>query len=63
VHAVPKGNGWLVKLAGTDKPSAVASNKSEAMERACGQARESRTGLLVHGRDGRIQERIIAPSC
>lgn len=60
MHVVPQGSGWQVKVAGMSQAAAVISNKVEAVKRARKLAGKSRMILVIHGRDGRIQERIAA---
>lgn len=57
-HVVPNSNrgGWDVKREGADRSSGFYERKSEAMERGRELAKEQRTELVEHGRDGRIQD-------
>ncbi len=58
MHVVPSGTGWQVKMAGTSRAEPVISNKVEAVKRARKLAGKNHMALVIHGRDGRIQERI-----
>lgn len=57
-HVVPNGDrgGWDVKREGADKASGHFDRKADAMDRGRDLAREHRTELVQHGRDGRIQD-------
>lgn len=56
-HVVPAAKGWSVKRAGASKASGTYATQSEAIDAATRIARNQRTELYVHGRDGRIRER------
>ena len=60
MHVVPRGTGWLVTMSASSKAAAVVSNKVEAVKRARKLAGKNHMMLVIHGRDGRIQERIPA---
>ena len=56
-HVVPHADGWAVKPAGGARASSVHETQREAIKRAREIARNQRTELFIHGRDGRIRER------
>lgn len=56
-HVVPRNDGWAVKGAGAERATVVVDTQQEAIDRARNIARNQRTELLIHGRDGRIRER------
>ncbi|MBV8688323.1 MAG: DUF2188 domain-containing protein [Alphaproteobacteria bacterium] len=56
-HVVPNGQKWSVLRAGASRASGTFATQGEAVERARQLAREQRTELFIHGRDGRIRER------
>lgn len=56
-HVVPTADGWVVKKAGAERASSVHATQAEAIATATQIARNQRTELYVHGRDGRIRER------
>lgn len=56
-HVVPSGNAWSVRRAGAERASGVFSTQGEAISRATEIARNQRTEVYIHGRDGRIRER------
>jgi hypothetical protein len=57
-HVVPNSDrgGWDVKREGADRSSGHFDRKSDAMDRGRDLARENKTELVEHGRDGRIQD-------
>ncbi|NWG23165.1 MAG: DUF2188 domain-containing protein [Pseudorhodoplanes sp.] len=57
-HVVPnKGRGgWDVKREGAERASSHHQRKSEALDRGRDLARERKTELVEHGRNGRIQD-------
>ena len=56
-HVVPHNEGWAVRTAGRSKASSVHETQCAAIDKAREMARNSRSDMLVHGRDGRIRER------
>jgi Uncharacterized protein conserved in bacteria (DUF2188). len=56
-HVVPNGSKWSVRKAGAVKASGTFATQQEAVEHARGIARNQKTELYIHGRDGRIRER------
>jgi Uncharacterized protein conserved in bacteria (DUF2188) len=56
-HVVPNGNGWSVRKSGSSKASNTYSTQSEAIDKATKVARNQKTELYIHGKDGRIRER------
>lgn len=60
LHVLPSGTGWQVKMAGAIRASDQAPRKAEAVKKARKLAGKNRLMLVIHGRDGRIQERIPA---
>lgn len=56
-HVVPTGNGWAVRKAGSARSTKTFKTQSEAIDRAREIARNQRTELYVHGRDGKIRDR------
>ncbi len=57
-HVVPNKDrgGWDVKREGADRSSGFHERKSDAMDQGRGLARQHKTELVEHGRDGRIQD-------
>jgi hypothetical protein len=56
-HVVPHDDGWAVRGAGSRRASSVHETQREAIQVGRQIARNQRTELFVHGRDGRIRER------
>ncbi|MGB7374648.1 DUF2188 domain-containing protein [Pontixanthobacter sp.] len=56
-HVVPSSNGWKVRKAGSPRASSTHGTQKEAIETATRIARNQKTELYIHGRDGRIRER------
>jgi hypothetical protein len=58
-HVVPNGDKWSVRKTGASRASAVFNTRREAIERAREIARNQQAMLFIHGKDGRIKERIV----
>ncbi len=56
-HVVPHEGGWAVRGAGSQRATSVHRTQREAIDAGRAVARNQRTELFVHGRDGRIRER------
>jgi hypothetical protein len=56
-HVVPSPSGWSVKRAGSARATSTHSTQAEAINAATRIARNQKTELYIHGRDGRIRER------
>lgn len=56
-HVVPSQDGWSVKKAGASRASSTHATQQEAIDAATRVARNQKTELYIHGRDGRIRER------
>lgn len=56
VHIVPHSQGWGVKVEGNKKASAVTPTKKEADAIGREKAKEMKTDLVIHGKDGKIQD-------
>ena len=56
-HVVPAKGGWAVKRAGSPKATKVFNTQEEAIEKGREIAKNQRTELLIHRRDGRIREK------
>jgi len=57
-HVLPRGNEWIVKRAGASKATAVYSTQSDAINKGRSLSSNNNSELFIHGRDGRIRERI-----
>lgn len=56
VHVVPHADGWAVKTGGAQRASKVTETKAEADKVARSQAKRQGAELIIHGRDGKIQD-------
>lgn len=57
IHIVPSGNRWAVKIEGVKQPLSTHRTKSLADQNARPEARRQQGELVIHGRDGRIQDK------
>ena len=57
-HVVPRGNDWAVKREGADRATTVVPTQREAIEIAHEIAQNNNSELFMHGRDGRIRDRL-----
>ncbi|MBM6403347.1 DUF2188 domain-containing protein [Phycicoccus sp. CSK15P-2] len=56
-HVVPSGDGWAVRKAGSERASGTYTTQKEAVSKARQIAKNQRTELYIHGKDGKIRER------
>lgn len=56
-HVVPLGNGWAVKSAGAERATIITTKQSDAITVARNIAKNNRSDLIVHGKDGKIRDR------
>jgi len=56
-HVVKHSSGWAVKKAGASKISSVHKTQQEAIDKAREVAKNQKSELLVHGKNGKIRER------
>lgn len=56
-HVVPHEGKWAVKGAGAKKATKVFDRQSDAIAAARDVAKNQKTELLVHGRNGQIRKR------
>lgn len=56
-HVVPHDNGWAVRSAGSQRASSIHNTQGEAISAGREIARNQRSELYIHGRNGRIRER------
>jgi uncharacterized protein YdaT len=57
VHVVPKGNDWAVKKEGNSKASVITDTKAEAIKKAIPMAKNEKSEVIIHGKNGQIQDR------
>lgn len=56
-HVVPGERGWRVVKAGASRATSTHNTQVEAIDAATRIAKNQKTELYIHGRDGRIRER------
>ncbi|MDE0310604.1 MAG: DUF2188 domain-containing protein [Acidiferrobacterales bacterium] len=56
-HVVPRGDKWAVRKTVSDRVTRNFDTQREAIKVAREFARNQKTELYIHGRDGRIRER------
>jgi len=56
-HVVPNGGRWSVRKAGASRASGTYGTQEEAIAQAKKIAKNQKTELYIHGRDGRIRGR------
>lgn len=56
-HVTPHPEGWAVKAAGTSRVTAVHRTQKAAIRRAVGIAKNQKSDVFIHGRDGKIRDR------
>ena len=56
-HVVPAGEKWAVRKSGSARSTEKFSTQGEAITRAREIAKNQKTELYIHGRDGKIRER------
>jgi uncharacterized protein YdaT len=56
-HVVPLGNGWAVKKEGSNRFTVITDNQRDAIRVAREIAKNQKSELIVHGKDGKIREK------
>jgi hypothetical protein len=56
-HVVPIGKGWGVKGEGNSKYTTFTDTKNKAIHIAREIARNNRAELIIHGKNGKIQDK------
>lgn len=56
-HVVKHPDGWAVKGAGNSKATKVTKTQKEAADVGRGIAKNQKSELLIHGRNGQIREK------
>ena len=56
-HVVPRDDKWAVRKTGSDRVTRKFDTQREAIKVAREFARNQKTELYIHGRNGRIRER------
>lgn len=56
-HVVKRDDGWGVRGEGNQRDTSHHPTQADAIDAARGIARNQRSEVIIHGRDGRIRER------
>lgn len=56
VHVVPHTDGWAVKREGNNRATSVHDTQKEAQKAAIPIAKQEKTEVVTHGRDGKIRD-------
>ena len=56
IHVVPHKDGWATKKEGASRAGVVTDTKAEALEKAREQARRENVEVVIHKKDGTIQD-------
>ncbi|MGO2117437.1 MAG: DUF2188 domain-containing protein [Fusobacterium sp.] len=56
-HVTPKGEEWQVKKGGSSKATKLFDTQKSAIEYAKEIAKNQKTELCIHGKDGQIREK------
>lgn len=56
-HVVPLGNGWAVKREGSSRFTIITETQKDAIAVARGIAKNNKSELIIHGKDGKIRDR------
>lgn len=56
-HVVKHSDGWAIKGAGNDKATKVVDTKEQAIGIGKEIAKNQHSELIIHGKDGKIQEK------
>ena len=57
IHVVPhEGGNWATRKEGAQRAGGIYPTKAEAMDEGRAQAKREKTELVIHGRDGKIQD-------
>lgn len=56
IHVVPHDDGWATRKEGASRAGSVHDTKADAVEQAREQAKRERVELIIHGRNGKIQD-------
>ncbi|MEZ5001667.1 MAG: DUF2188 domain-containing protein [Chitinophagales bacterium] len=57
-HVVPHEEGWAVKGEGNERYTAVYKYQDDAIDRAKDIAKNYGSSVVIHGKDGRVRDRI-----
>jgi len=57
IHVVPHDQGWAIKREGSTRSSKISKRKTDANTIARDMAKKDRVELVIHRKDGRIQDK------
>lgn len=57
IHVVPRNEGWVVRKEGATRATSVHETQKGAVDAARKIARDNKSEVVIHGRDGRIRDR------
>lgn len=56
-HVIPSGKDWAVKGEKNSRKTKITETKAEAIERARNIARNKKSELVIHNKDGKISDK------
>ena len=56
IHVVPHDQGWATRKEGSQRAGGVYPTKTDALGQARGQAKREHVEVVIHGKDGKIQD-------
>ncbi len=56
IHVVPHEDGWATRKEQAERAGGVYDSKADALERAREQAKRERVEVVIHRKDGTIQD-------
>ena len=56
IHVVPHEDGWATRKEGSQRAGGVYDTKTQAVGEARGQAKRERVEVVIHKKDGTIQD-------
>ena len=56
IHVVPHEDGWATRKEGSQRAGGVYDTKAQAVGEARGQAKRERVEVVIHKKDGTIQD-------
>lgn len=56
IHVVPHEGSWATRKEGALRAGGVYQTKAEALDQGRGQAKREKVELVIHGKDGKIQD-------
>jgi len=56
IHVVPHEDKWATRKEGAQRAGGIYPTKTEALDQGRAQAKREKTELVIHGKDGKIQD-------